>query len=115
MLASGAPGGVFELSVSDLPKNLQRIAGINSFYASAYADPNGFPPNRGLQGEIIARRIDGDLAKHYVFVYAKSDEGTWQFAGPFKKFDLHHVASASAIPVEELFGHHPLVPRNKVD
>ena len=113
IVASGGPGGVFRVPVSHLPKNLQEMSGIESYYASAYKDPQEISPGWTLQGEMAVGRIDQEKVKYYHYFYAKSVDGKLYFAGSTKKFPLHHVASASPVRLEELFGHHTSKAGNK--
>lgn len=102
------PGGLFPISVDDLPENLRRMYEITSAYASGYGGPQSADPNPALCGEFAVTRKDGDLSKSYSYVYAIAKDGEVLFTGPYINFPLHHSASGSPITVEDLFGHHPI-------
>jgi hypothetical protein len=107
MRGSHAPGGLFPVSVDNLPTKLAGMPGITNYYASGYGDNQLINPNRSLCGELSVGRNDGDLTKYYTYVYAISDDGKVYINGPHKNFPLHHSPSASPITIEELFNHYP--------
>ena len=105
--ATLAPGRVYPLTTSDLPQGLQRMPNAVSYFVSAYTTPRPTTSGVRASGEMVVLRRDEELAKAYNYVFATSSGGNVYFTGPFKRFDLHHLASTDGVAVTDLFGHSP--------
>jgi len=104
---TSSPGVVYGLPIADLPQNLQKMAGVMSYFVSGYASQQSLKDGLMVAGEMLVARVDGDVTKNYQFVFAVSSDGATYFSGPFKAFSGHHVMSSQSIPVNSLFGHTP--------
>jgi hypothetical protein len=81
------------------------MAGLVSYFVSAYSAPIPIGSNTLLAGEMAVVRTDGDLAKAYNYVLGSSNDGRVYFNGPHYNFSQHHFASTSSVAPENLFGH----------
>ena len=105
--ATLAPGLVYPLDLSDLPRNLQAMRGAESYFVSAYTSGVLATPGVLATGEIAVVRRDGVQPKRYNYVLATSSNGDVYFTGPFKGFAGHHMATTDGVAVANLFGHSP--------
>jgi len=108
-----APNGVYQVPTSEIPENFKTMPGIDTFYVSGYVDPQVINQGLTLGGEMAITRIEGATAIHYNYVLASSADGKVYSMGPFKDFPYHHSPSASPVPIEDLFGHHPFKQNRK--
>jgi hypothetical protein len=99
------------MAAADLPKRLKPIAGVASYYVTGYAAPEALSNGLTVRGEMLVARVESGTTKNYQFVYAVASNGNAYFAGPFKRFDYHHVQSGQNIAVNSLFGHTPFSGR----
>ncbi len=104
--ATSARGTVFQLGLSDLPRQLQPVRGAVSYFVSALAEPHRLD-SVTVGGEILLARTDGGTTKNYQFAFATSSDGTVRFSGPHKTFAGHHVTESSAVALSNLFGRTP--------
>lgn len=104
---TSAPGLVFPLPTGALPKNVQRMPGVVSYYASAYTSPLPISPTVTIGGEMAVMRTDGDLRKGYNYVFASSSDGRVCFTGPYKDFPEHHVDKTEPVVIFTIFRNHP--------
>lgn len=102
---TNSPGVVYPLATADLPEPLQRMAGVSSYYVTAYSLGQPLPQGRTVAGELLVARADGVLMKHQ-FAFAASSNGAVYFTGSFKGFG-HHVGSGQAVSVASLFNQTP--------
>ncbi len=107
-----APNGVYQVPPAEIPGNFKNMLGIDTFYVSGYVDPRDINQGLTLGGEMAITRIEEATAKNYNYVFASFADGKVYSMGPFKNFPFHHSPSASPVPIEDLFGHHPF-KRNK--
>jgi hypothetical protein len=104
--ATTAPGVVFPVPVSALPKNLKPMPGVVSYFVSAHTAP--IPtPTLTVGGEMAVVRTDGGVGKAYNYVFATSNNGQVCFNGPYKDFPQHHFDSTEPIILFTIFGHTP--------
>ncbi len=104
--ASAAPGIVFPLPLSALPKNIQPMPGVVSYYVSAHtaAIPT---PTVTIGGEMAVARTDRAVQKNYNYVFGTSSNGQVCFNGPYKDFPEHHSDPNEPVIIFTLFGHTP--------
>ncbi len=107
------PGKVFEMPISQAPINLQNMPGAVSLYASGDVNPQILQEGLTIGTEFIIIRTEGEIAKAYNFVMAKSSDDKIYFSGPYKKFPDHYFDPKSQIEIEKLFGHTPLAKRTE--
>jgi hypothetical protein len=111
--ATDNPGVVYPFDIKDAPKNLVRMQGLCSYYASAYIIPKTTTGEVTIGGEQLIGRTHGDELKNYLYYFASSSDNKVYFAGPFIDFEGHHIKTSSPVKVETLFGHGPLSERTK--
>lgn len=104
--ATSAPG-IYQLAMTALPTQLQRMPGAASYFVSSYPAPISLGSNTIAGGELAVLRTDGDVSKVYNYIFASSADGRVYFNGPYKNFPGHHLSSTSQVTVESLFGHTP--------
>jgi hypothetical protein len=97
-----------ECPIDSLPKGLRAHPGLESVYLSSYFAPIEALPCLTATGEFVTIRYDDELTKSYNFVFAVSDDQRVFYSGPYKKFDLHHIAFGEPISIEKLFGNNPI-------
>lgn len=98
-------GVVYPMASSHLPKQIQKMTGVSSYYATGFTDTE--VNSIGLiVGEMVVARNDGNLTKNYNYVFCVSSDGGVYFSGPYKGFG-HHVTSGQSVEVNSLFGQTP--------
>ncbi len=48
------------------------------------------------------------MIKTYNYVFAVTNDQSVFWIGPFKDFDLHHMAIGDPVPIDRLFGNNPI-------
>ena len=99
---------VFSAPIDAFPESIQRVRGISDIYLSGYVKPIEQIPSLSATGEVVLLRQDSNLIKTYNYVFAVTDDQAVFWIGPFKNFDLHHIAIADPVPVDRLFGNNPI-------
>lgn len=106
--ATKAPDQVYRFDISNAPENFTRMPGACSYFVSAYKNPVEISGEVKVGGEMVVGRTHKDLLKNYLYYFASSSDGKVCFAGPYKDFYGHHIASSEPVDIETLFGSGPL-------
>lgn len=106
--ATETPGQVYQFDIEDAPKNFVRMSGACSYFVSAYMDTIETKGDVKVGGELLVGRTEHDLLKNYLYYFASSSDNKVFFAGPYKDFSGHHIATSTPIDVKTIFGHGPL-------
>ena len=106
---TNSPGVVYPMTMNELPKRLQGMSGVSSYYVTGYTSGQPLPNGFTVAGESLVARSDRGLTKNYQFVFATSSEGQVYMAGPCKGFG-HHVSSGQNVAVDSLFNQTPFSP-----
>ncbi len=102
---SSAPGLVYPVGTNALPRQIQSMHGVVSYFISSYSLPATLQNGMTAGAEIAVVRTEGSIAKAYNYLVATSNNGMVYFNGPHKDFPLHHHVSTAPVSVESLFGH----------
>lgn len=74
-LATNSPGVVHPIASSALPAQIQKMAGVSSYYVSGSATPQALTNGVTIGGEMVVARCDGALTKSYNFLFGTSSNG----------------------------------------
>jgi hypothetical protein len=105
---TSSPGVVYPIASTNLPDQLKQMAGVGSYYATAYTTGMPMPGGFTAGGELLVARTDGYTTKNYQYIFGTGSNGNVYYCGEFKNFPGHHVTSGQAVPLEQLFGNTPI-------
>lgn len=101
------PGQVYEVDITKLNSNLQKMPGIQSVFVSGCIVPqDAVPEDLSNLGEFVLLREDTGISKTYNYVFAASGDNFY-FNGPYKDFDDHHTPTGEAVNINGCFGNIP--------
>jgi hypothetical protein len=101
------PGVICEISINQLPKNLQNMPGLVSCFVSGDINPHILEHGITIGTEFVMLRSEGKTGKAYNFALAISSDGKFYFSDPYTKFSNHHFDPKIPMRIENFFGHTP--------
>jgi hypothetical protein len=105
-----APNVIFSIGTNNLPGGLQKMPGLINCYVSSHLATQSAQGGLTVGAEMNIARAAGGTTKNYNYLLATNSAGDAFMAGPYRGYG-HHATSGQTVPIESLFGQHPLAPK----